>query len=348
MDGREWQLEDLLSDDRFREWIRNPQAGSRHFWEEWMGQHPARAELVQEARLILRSLPPQTYPTDPEVEESWQRFQARRQKAGTPGTAQRLGFLQTPLFRVAAVFLLFALLGAATWLYSGLAGGRVFATIATSDQKRTITLPDGSTALLNAHSQLRYRDDWAEEGDREIWLKGEAFFEVAKKPYHPAGTEKVRYARFVVHTSHLDVEVLGTQFNVNTHPENTRVVLREGKVKLDAAGTSPVVMQPGDWVEYKAQEKAMAKKAVNAELYTAWRQNRLVFNETPLREVAQLLEDNYGLSVEFDNPATAAKKLSGVMPADNLPLLLRAIEQSFALKAEQNGNRILIRKSNPK
>jgi ferric-dicitrate binding protein FerR (iron transport regulator) len=118
-------------------------------------------------------------------------------------------------------------------------------------------------------------------------------------------------------------------------------------VKLDAAGAPPLVMQPGDWVEYKGRQKGMVKKAVNPDLYTAWRQNQLVFSETPLREVAQLLQDNYGLTVQFENPAIGDKKLSGVMPADDLPLLLRAIARSFALDVEQNRNAVVMRMRTP-
>jgi ferric-dicitrate binding protein FerR (iron transport regulator) len=343
MDGRDWQLDDLLGNDHFREWVRDPESPSRLYWEEWVKQHPDREDLLQEARLIIGSLPPDKHLTDPEVEESWLRFQSRRQVTASP-TPRRPGRIPPYWYQVAASFLLAGLLGMAAWWFNGPKNQQV---IAAAGEKRAITLPDGSTALLNAHAQLRYRGDWGEEADREVWLEGEAYFEVAKKPFRPAGSDKTGYAKFIVRTKELAVEVIGTQFNVNTRAGNTRVILREGKVKLDAAGAPPLLMQPGEWVEYNGREKEMVKKAVNPDLYTAWRQNQLRFNETPLREVAQLLKDNYGLTVQFKSPDIEGKKLSGVMPADDLPLLLRAIERSFALKVEQQGNSVVVRARTP-
>src|SRR5690606_15777064 len=90
-------------------------------------------------------------------------------------------------------------------------------------ETRKINLPDGSLVVLNANSELKYESNWQQAPMREVWLQGEAFFEVVKT------TEE---KQFIVHTGSLDVEVLGTQFNVHNRHQKVQVVLSSGKVKL--------------------------------------------------------------------------------------------------------------------
>ena len=91
---------------------------------------------------------------------------------------------------------------------------------------KKITLPDGSKVTLNANSELKLSSNWGDKGDRQVWLEGEAYFEVEKK--------LATHQKFIVHTKDIDVEVLGTKFNVNTRHEKAIVSLEEGKIKLSS------------------------------------------------------------------------------------------------------------------
>ena len=88
-----------------------------------------------------------------------------------------------------------------------------------------IKLPDGSLVQLNANSTLSFDTQWDASADRCVWLNGEAFFEVEKKPE----TKQ----KFKVITADLTVEVLGTEFNINSHHQQTRVFLQEGEDKIE-------------------------------------------------------------------------------------------------------------------
>jgi transmembrane sensor len=94
---------------------------------------------------------------------------------------------------------------------------------------KKITLPDGSVVTLNANSELKLSANWSDKGERQVWLDGEAYFEVAKK--------EVTHQKFIVHTRDIDVEVLGTRFNVNTRHEKSIVSLEEGKIRLTLNNT---------------------------------------------------------------------------------------------------------------
>ena len=90
-------------------------------------------------------------------------------------------------------------------------------------ETQTILLPDSSTVLLNANSRLTLSTDWTDT--REVWLEGEAFFRVRKikRITSPASAEHVK---FIVRTDRLNVEVLGTEFNVRQRSEKTAVLLK--------------------------------------------------------------------------------------------------------------------------
>ncbi len=92
----------------------------------------------------------------------------------------------------------------------------------TFGESRRVLLPDGSLVTLNANSSLRVADRWGRRTEREVWLNGEAFFSVRETK------REGEAVKFVVHTHDLNVEVRGTEFNVNTRKQQTRVVAERG------------------------------------------------------------------------------------------------------------------------
>ena len=214
---------------------------------------------------------------------------------------------------------------------------QVYAT--TYGEKEQILLPDGSSVVLNANSQLTLSSDWSsdmagnESFVREVWLEGEAFFEV-KKLSNPT--------RFLVHTDHLKVEVLGTRFDVNTRAQKTRVVLNEGKVKLLAQNQPELVMNPGELVELNEGDAQFQKKIVNPETYIAWRHNELVFEAIPLTEIIDILEHNYGFEVEVQEKAVTSEMLfTGKAPAEDISLLLKMLSETFNINIVQTDRKIV-------
>lgn len=200
---------------------------------------------------------------------------------------------------------------------------------------RTITLSDSSTVTLNANSTLSYHDKKA----REVFLEGEAYFSVQHKPDHTP---------FVVHAGQVDVQVLGTEFNVSQRRKETRVVLSSGKVKLDihtAAKQQEMMMVPGELATYTEDQSRVTKQMVNTRNYIAWRHNQLIFDHTPLREIARLLEDSYGLQVVAEDPAILSLQFSGEVAADEVDLLLKLMEKSFNLSITKTKTQVLMRKN---
>jgi transmembrane sensor len=202
-------------------------------------------------------------------------------------------------------------------------------------QTQEITLPDGSLVVLNGNSTLTYQSDWNPQTAREVWLTGEAFFKV---------THQSNHQRFLVHTRREHViEVLGTEFNVNDRLASTRVVLQSGKIKLTLKqneAQKSIVLAPGQLVEIDTTMTRPRINEVKTELFTSWRQRKLVFEGTRLAEIALLLKDTYNLNIRVNNPQLLEEKVTGTIPADNVTELINALSIALQVKYVQKDNTI--------
>jgi ferric-dicitrate binding protein FerR (iron transport regulator) len=204
-------------------------------------------------------------------------------------------------------------------------------------QTREITLPEGSRVVLNGNSTLSFPAEWPARGPREVWLDGEAFFAVTHRPDH---------RKFVVTTpGRLRVEVLGTEFNVYGRQQKTKVSLNTGAVQLHvgpAGGSGPLRMQPDELVEFDGRSERLTRKKVNAAMISSWKNKKLVFENTSLREVIQLLGDTYGVRATVSEPGLLEERFSGTVPNENLDVLLDGLAGLFDLEITRRGNTIRI------
>lgn len=187
-------------------------------------------------------------------------------------------------------------------------------------EQKTITLPDGSTAYLNVASQLRYPESFSEDL-REVYLEGEAFFEVVKNPN----------MAFVVHSGGFKTEVLGTSFNVSAYSEEVRVAVATGKVRV-GADTAHAVLRPGQQATWSHNADVIATGSVAAHEVAAWREGRLVFAKTPLQEVLNTLERWYDVQLEVADKQMAACPVRVTLQGETLQEVLETL--AFVLDAE--------------
>ncbi|EJG03533.1 FecR family protein [Flavobacterium sp. F52] len=177
-----------------------------------------------------------------------------------------------------------------------------------------IKLSDGTQIWLNAGSILKYPKEF--KGDtREVYLCGEAFFDVAKDKKHP----------FIIHTNKMDAKVLGTSFNVQAYPDQTtqEVSVATGRVNVKSTVTDEnVYVTPGQKVVFKSQDnKLQAFKDIPVNTISLWRKNIMVFEETPLAEVVATINRNYNVSIEVKNKNLNDLKISAYfkeLPADQV------------------------------
>jgi transmembrane sensor len=171
----------------------------------------------------------------------------------------------------------------------------------------------------------------------KLHLQGEANFKVKKE-------KTSRYThKMLVHTNSGTVEVTGTTFNVYSRDNKTKVYLREGKVKLNNLPDLPVIhMHPGDYIQYDMLDKTISKMKVAPQIIDSWIFNKVIFDKTPVTEVFDHIKAVYGLGYVLKNKSLNEKSFTGVLPADDLSLLLKALEEAFNIKIIKKDKTLLI------
>ena len=260
-------------------------------------------------------------PVDEQLQQdNWRAVdEAIRQQEETP--VRRLPWLRASL---AAASLLLVVAG--IWYMATRPGTPLMAMEKTSyGEVKTILLPDSSVVTLNGNSSLRMLQQWGPGDNREVWLDGEAYFQVQKQ--HAARTG------FVVHTSQVDVEVLGTRFNVNTRRQQSIVSLEEGKVRLSVHGEvslvnkdSAIVMRPGQTVVVDASSSPKVNEDRNVTAHSGWTKNEFHFDNTSLAEIARLMEDTYGYKMTVSDTSLWKLSISGDLRASNIQELIKVLE----------------------
>jgi ferric-dicitrate binding protein FerR (iron transport regulator) len=210
---------------------------------------------------------------------------------------------------------------------------------------KRVTLPDGSLVVLNANSKMKLPQNWGNKGDRQVWLEGEAYFEVTKKTS--------THQKFVVHTQDVDVEVLGTRFNVNTRRHQSIVSLEEGKVQLVAHGEvkqvmeekpAPLQLKPGETAIIQLQKATVVDENKEVVYHSGWSRNEFHFDNTPLSEVAGLIEEVYGYKMQYADSALMHRSISGDLRAANINEFVRVLEVTLRLTLTIENKTILVNK----
>lgn len=148
----------------------------------------------------------------------------------------------------------------------------------------SVELPDGSLVVLNANSELKFSKVMKNAEQRVVEFSGEGYFDVA----HDA--ERL----FTVRTGSVDVDVLGTEFNLETRREFTNVYLKRGKVVLHSDLIQPIEMLPGDLVKVNNQSKEIDKSSNLEASIDSWKEGVFTFTDLTAIEILQKMEDIYG------------------------------------------------------
>ena len=198
-------------------------------------------------------------------------------------------------------------------------------------EKMTLMLADGTKIVANSRTIVRYPKRFDGEC-REVYVKGEAYFDVAHDAEHP----------FLVHSDNFRVKVLGTRFNVNNYDtSDSQVVLVQGAVELKTTNNDRVRMKPNELVSL--QEGSFAeKRAVNTDEYTCWMQGMINLDGESVESVAQRLSHYYGVTILFDDGMSADKFYGKLMLGDHVSEALQAIETMTKTRMEIHGDTIYL------
>jgi len=203
-------------------------------------------------------------------------------------------------------------------------------------KRSEITLADGTKISLNAGSSLSYPVHFT-GNSREVYLSGEAFFEVAADRSKP----------FYVITSDLKIRVTGTRFNVTSYTNDafTQAVLVEGNIEAEKNrlfGRS-VELSPGERIVYDRKENKIQKDKVDIELYTSWVTGYLILENEPVDEIFKKLERYYDKKIVIEGLTNQPQFTGKLNLADDLEKVLKNIAFSASFSVENKDDVYIIK-----
>ncbi|ALG73141.1 hypothetical protein VY88_17020 [Azospirillum thiophilum] len=286
----------------------------------WRARSPAHERAARSAEALWRDIGHTAT-----AAEFSRREAARGRLPHLPAGAMRRGIDRRPghLGRRAVMTGAMAASAAALVASSGVFGplaGLAADHATRPGERREVTLPDGSMAMLNTATALSVRFTAAER--RIVLTAGEAFFAVAKDPDRP----------FVVAARGGETRAVGTAFAVRTDGDEVRVTVSEGIVEVTAAAGLPVRLIAGQGAGYGGAGSQPLPQQVNEAAATAWRRGKLIFNQRPLVEVAAEMSRYRPGRVVVANPDLERLPVTGVFELDDQDAMLRAIEQALPVR----------------
>lgn len=213
-------------------------------------------------------------------------------------------------------------------------GGRVAFNVEPG-QKGNLCLPDGTMVYLNSASKITLDVDYNVE-ERIVNLSGEAFFEVAKDPSR----------RFVVICNGVEVEALGTKFNVKAYPADSVVTttLSEGKVKVYNDRQS-VTLLPNGVATYDLKENSLKSHIVeDVMVANYWRTGHLVYHSEPMSFIAKTIERMYNVKINIQDKKLLDMRFTGTIQNNSLTNVLYIMSLSYPLTYTIDGSEITISK----
>ena len=200
--------------------------------------------------------------------------------------------------------------------------------------KSSIVLPDSSKVWLNSGSTLTFNSDF-KSGARKVTLKGEAFFSVAKDRYHP----------FRVKTNDIDIEVLGTKFNVKAYPEESLIstTLVEGSLEISSPYQNTRIKPNEKLIFSKESKKMDLREMADTIQDIEWKDGRLVFRNESLGELAPKLRRWFDVDIVFADERAKQRRFTGVLERESILEVISYFDLSKYVKCNIQGNKIIIK-----
>jgi ferric-dicitrate binding protein FerR (iron transport regulator) len=295
--------------------------------EKWLNEREENRRYYQHFQTIWQESRQLAVKSTVDENEAWKRFQ---QRVGAGNAATKVVPLASrtntifPFLKIAAVVLV--LLGAGgLWLL--LHNNK---TVITADtQVASQVLPDGSAITLNKGSRLTYANV---NNTREVSLKGEAFFDVAKDENKP----------FVIKANDVTIRVLGTSFNVKTQNGATSIIVESGAIEVSKGG-KVLQLKKNERTTIREGQSSFEKQTDNDELYNYYRTKSFVCNNTPLWKLVSLMNEVYGVDIVIENEAKRNLAINTTFPTSSLDENLEIISLTYDIQVTRSGSRILLK-----
>lgn len=359
-------VEELLREESFVNYCLRSNEQDIHYWETFIAANPGKKELIEEAVQEYRLLFTALAQTDLEEQLTSFKYKLEGAEAAPVIDLNRIRRAHTTLYRRFSSIAIAMLAVVTIGLYllwkvqrAAIPHTERIEYVCKPGERKSFQFPDGTQVILNAGSEIYLNDDYAKH-TREVFLKGEAFFEVQHNAAVP----------FIVHTPSMDVKALGTAFNVKSYngENKTEAVLIRGlvEVTLKKDNNRKLLLHPDEkvlWTDNRAaseaaippatataiQEQAVVKpvkKSDNGEVKeVAWVQNDLAFEDEPFEEIAYQLNRWYNVNIQFESNDIKHYHFTATFKKEKIEQVLDILKTSkrFNYRFEGNQNIVIYR-----
>jgi transmembrane sensor len=269
----------------------------------WVNASDSNARQFEQTKFILETSQNLAKQSPLTESDAWARFNEKRDTQSQTILKPSFGF--NYWVRIAATVLVF--LGAAWagyFIFKPKNDLPQFVTLTSKDKVLTDTLPDGSVIHLNKHSSVTYAVKFKE--NRQVKLKGEAFFDVAHD-------EKVPFS---VNVNDVSIHDVGTSFNISSNTKRVEIIVENGIVEVRRRNKT-LQLHKSEMVTINATDNELQKVATKDQLYNYYLTNSFVADNTPLYRLVEMLNQAYNSSIIIESKETANAPITGTFPASS-------------------------------
>lgn len=211
-----------------------------------------------------------------------------------------------------------------------------YTSIAPKGSISQMILPDSTIVFLNAGSEIKYTIN-NRNRHRDVFLDGEAWFEVTKNKEKP----------FIVHTPFYNVKVHGTKFNVKAYKSEQEILttLEEGSVEVVSGNLKikeNTFLKPGEQLAYNAKDNTLKISNVETRLFSSWKDNKLIFINMNLRELIVLLERKFGVDIEVADNIVLDYHYDGTIKDETILEVLDLLKETLPIRYKIDGQKVII------
>jgi len=299
---------------------------------EWLGEDEANQSVYDEIYNVYSVTSVLPRPINPDKVKAWEKIGRQISKRPLPAK-QLFGKLK---YAAAVIILLVGF--ASVWLVDNSRDNQIFRQyteiVTPLGQKTMVVLPDSSLVWLNSGSSLKYKGNFNIK-EREVTLEGEAFFKVKKD----------QSKKFRVRTGILNVDVYGTSFNIKNYKNDKfqEITVSEGKVGISDKTNEIRQLTRGEQAVLNKESKKIVFANNNPEVISAWKNNELIFDNTPLEEVIKYLERWYGVKIKIDTAMQGKHNFTFKIKTESFREMLEMMKVITPLDYEINGKEVTIR-----
>ena len=365
MDFHQYNTEDFICNESFQRYCMGEDEADVSFWENWIGAHPEKEEIIAEAKRIVTILSGEQGNKAEQLlllkdginrfallKHSISELPASKNKTSRLTALYMLKYAAAIAAVVVSVFVFRKafFIAQPTYLTEQRPAPAIIES--GSEPRKTVVLSDGSVVVLRENSFITLDNNF-NKSNRELSLSGEAFFDVKHDTQSP----------FIVHTEHADIKVLGTVFNVSAYKEKgkTEAALLKGRIEVSIKDQTNqhFVLLPNQKLvinnsinKKEDQAEVQHLKVVPLTIQSGdrrateidWVQNRLEIENEPLEIIAEKLQHWYGIKIIFSDEEVKSYRYSGIFESETIIKALEALQLSYPFHFDVEKDKVIISK----